>query len=491
MLPHVNPGVMDASDLAGLRGSARRGSCWSPPRSVCRRAAGRTSARRTSSGAAARDAAARGRGDRALHHGHPDRDRRNASGADRIAPRDPRARRALRPCAGGDRPELPREAGRGWPGIRSRRSTSCCWTAAAARVLLGPDWNIQAPPNLSYDEFPRLLDAGINDWGGVSPVTVDHVNPEAPWPEVERLRAATEARGLRLAPRLAVYPSTWPTFRAGPIRQSRPPSCAARTPTASPARIAWAAGSAESPASPVCHPGRQPGGHQPPPHCERIQEIRTHGCRKCAETVTTNRRDAGQGARRRRARRGRRHGAPPRPRPRCLTRSSTPPTASAARSTATRHLRGDAEHQLHQRLLLPLRLLRLLEGQAGREPARPPYLVPLDEIVRRSREAWERGAVEVCLQGGIHPAFTGDFYLDVCRAIKDELPDIHVHAFSALEVWQGAATLGVTLGEYLALLARSRARLAAGDRGRDPGRRRAAHDLPGQGLDAAVAPGPR
>src|SRR5262249_49497951 len=65
---------------------------------------------------------------------------------------------------------------------------------------------------------------------------------------------------------------------------------------------------------------------------------------------------------------------------------------------------------------------------------------------------WERGGVEVCLQGGIHPAFTGDFYLDVCRAIKDELPDIHVHAFSALEVWQGAATLGLTLDEYLAEL---------------------------------------
>ena len=80
------------------------------------------------------------------------------------------------------------------------------WTAATARILLGAEWNIQAPPNLSYADFPRLLDAGINDWGGISPVTVDHVNPEAPWPEVDRLRAATEERGLRLAPRLAVYP---------------------------------------------------------------------------------------------------------------------------------------------------------------------------------------------------------------------------------------------------------------------------------------------
>src|SRR5213080_3639348 len=70
------------------------------------------------------------------------------------------------------------------------------WTAAAARLVLGPQMNVQAPPNLSYEEFPRLLDAGINDWGGISPVTIDHVNPEAPWPEIERLEAATRRRGL-------------------------------------------------------------------------------------------------------------------------------------------------------------------------------------------------------------------------------------------------------------------------------------------------------
>src|SRR4051812_47937638 len=80
------------------------------------------------------------------------------------------------------------------------------WTIAAARLVLGPQWNLQAPPNLSGDDFPALLDAGINDWGGVSPVTIDHVNPEAPWPEVALLEQATRGRGLELAPRLAVYP---------------------------------------------------------------------------------------------------------------------------------------------------------------------------------------------------------------------------------------------------------------------------------------------
>ena len=78
-----------------------------------------------------------------------------------------------------------------------------------------------------------------------------------------------------------------------------------------------------------------------------------------------------------------------------------------------------------------------------------PYLVPHEEIVRRAEEAWERGATEICLQGGIHPAFDGDYYVSVVRAIKDAVPELHVHAFSALEIWQGAATLGVPLRDYL------------------------------------------
>ena len=116
-----------------------------------------------------------------------------------------------------------------------------------------------------------------------------------------------------------------------------------------------------------------------------------------------------------------------------------------------------------------------------------PYLVPHEEIVRRCREAWDRGATEVCLQGGIHPAFTGEYYASVVDAIRSELPDLHIHAFSALEVWQGAETLGLPLEDYLAMLRDARARLAAGHGGRDPRRRGARDHLPGQGLDRAVA----
>ena len=112
------------------------------------------------------------------------------------------------------------------------------WTVAAARVLLGSDWHVQAPPNLAYDEFPLLLDAGIDDWGGVSPVTIDHVNPEAPWPEIERLRAATESRTLRSPRGCRSIPSTWTSSTAGSTRLSRPPCAAPRTRSASPARTA-------------------------------------------------------------------------------------------------------------------------------------------------------------------------------------------------------------------------------------------------------------
>src|SRR5437763_1747686 len=93
------------------------------------------------------------------------------------------------------------------PGVLSVGDSGALRRVSASQgLVLGADWNIQAPPNLSYADFPMLLDAGINDWGGVSPVTVDHVNPEAPWPELERLGEATRSRGLELAPRLAVYP---------------------------------------------------------------------------------------------------------------------------------------------------------------------------------------------------------------------------------------------------------------------------------------------
>ena len=116
---------------------------------------------------------------------------------------------------------------------------------------------------------------------------------------------------------------------------------------------------------------------------------------------------------------------------------------------------------------------KLSENLRGR-----PYDLSLEEIQRRAVEAWDRGAVEVCLQGGIHPAYDGSTYLSICRAIKDVCPDIHIHAFSPLEVWQGAATLGISVHEFLTRLKGRRSRHAAGNGRRDFGRRSPRHHLP-------------
>jgi FO synthase len=325
------------------------------------------------------------------------------------------------------------------------------WTAAAARIVLGPEWNVQVPPNLSYDEFPRLLDAGINDWGGISPVTVDHVNPEAPWPEVERLRAATEDRGLRLAPRLAVYPEyladaeRWldPMVTPHALRRSDADGLARED--------AWAAGSAVS----------LPGG------AEHDLGIGTAHLLPVA-IVSTSAAHVGNGT------------APKLSQPvaealaksreqlelgeddvTALLQARGPDARAvvAAADTLRRDVCGDTVTYVVTRNVnytnvcyFRCGFCAFSKGRLAANLRGRPYLVPLDEIARRAREAWERGAVELCLQGGIHPAFTGDTYREICETVKDAVPELHVHAFSALEIWQGAATLGVSLRNYLARL---------------------------------------
>ncbi|HEX6679249.1 MAG TPA: 5-amino-6-(D-ribitylamino)uracil--L-tyrosine 4-hydroxyphenyl transferase CofH [Gaiellaceae bacterium] len=323
------------------------------------------------------------------------------------------------------------------------------WTCATARLLLGADWNIQAPPNLSYAEFPRLLDAGINDWGGVSPVTVDHVNPEAPWPELERLRQTTRSRGLDLAPRLAVYPD----YVADPARWLDPavaPHVLSLADSEGLAREGeWAAGAAADgkpgpqaaalldgppillPAASVSRKSAPVGNGSAPKVSQPVAEALA----KLREGVELDEDDATELFRAR----GTDFGA-----------------VTAAADALRRDVCGDAVTYVVTRNInytnvcyFRCGFCAFSKGKLAANLRGAPYLVPLDEIVRRCDEAWERGATEVCLQGGIHPAFTGDFYVDVCRAIKDAVPGLHVHAFSALEVWQGAATLELPLRSYL------------------------------------------
>jgi FO synthase len=286
------------------------------------------------------------------------------------------------------------------------------WTAAAARIVLGPEMNIQAPPNLSYDDFPRLLDAGINDWGGVSPVTIDHVNPEAPWPELERLVAATRAAGLELAARLPVYPeyvdSAWIDPKVMPrVLQAADSVGLAR-------EGAWT-----------------PGADTPIPFVPRdALPVDTRDELGEEEIVRLFRARGGERDR-----------------------------VFAAGDRLRREVNGDTVTYVVTRNIqytnvcyFKCGFCAFSKGKLAENLRGPAYLTPHYEIVRRVEEAWERGAVEVCLQGGIHPAFDGNYYLSVVRAIKDAVPGIHVHAFSALEIWQGATTLALPLDEYLSRL---------------------------------------
>src|SRR5512132_3867785 len=286
------------------------------------------------------------------------------------------------------------------------------WTIAVSRIVLGAHAHVQAPPNLSYDDFPRLLDSGIDDWGGVSPVTIDHVNPEAPWPEVERLREATESRGLELAPRLPVYPEwisgSWldPGVMPAVLRASDALGLARED--------RWSPGEAGGvpfvPRDALPVDTRDELGEE-----ELVRLFRARGRERDRIFAAADR----------------------------LRREVC---GDEVTYVVTRNI------QYTNVCYFRCGFCAFSKGKLAANLRGAPYLVPHEEIVRRCEEAWERGATEVCLQGGIHPAFTGEYYLSVVRAIKDAVPELHVHAFSALEVWQGAATLERPLDEYLAEL---------------------------------------
>jgi FO synthase len=288
------------------------------------------------------------------------------------------------------------------------------WTIAVARILLGPAWHVQAPPNLAFDDFPRLLDAGIDDWGGVSPVTIDHVNHEAPWPELERLADATRSRGLELAPRLPVYPEY--VTRRWLDDDVRPFVLRASDATSLARDDAWASGDPVAPpfvvrsdAAPLELVGDELGEDE----LTRLLEARGDEAQRVFAAADRLRRDV---------------------------------CGDVVSYVVTRNI------QYTNVCYFRCGFCAFSKGKLAANLRGAPYLVPRDEIVRRVVEAWERGATEVCLQGGIHPAFTGDYYADVVRSIRDAVPGIHVHAFSALEIWQGAATLDLSLERYLALL---------------------------------------
>jgi FO synthase len=326
------------------------------------------------------------------------------------------------------------------------------WTIAVARLIFGPEMNIQAPPNLNPDALAEMVAAGINDWGGVSPVTRDHVNPEAPWPALDRLVQQTAAAGKQLVPRLAIYPSYARDPERWLDRALRPPVLQAMDAEGLARPDSWVAGSGSEPPAPLA-------AHPIP--------LLARGARK-RTAASPSPRFSGE-----REAPAQREGE--RQLPAILDRAAAGATLSEAEIVRLFQARGDAFAQvceagdrLRRRVngdtvsyvvtrninytnicYFRCQFCAFSKGKLSENLRGRPYNLDLAEIQRRVEEAWERGATEVCLQGGIHPEYTGATYLAVCRAIKQAVPDIHIHAFSPLEIWQGAKTLGRTLGDFL------------------------------------------
>ena len=301
------------------------------------------------------------------------------------------------------------------------------WTIAVARLIFGAEMSIQAPPNLSPGVLEQLVAAGINDWGGVSPLTPDHVNPEAPWPHLAQLARDTGSAGKYLDQRLTLYPrylaeaDTWlsPKVQPAARKQSDGEGYAKRD--------EWIAGISEhAPSTELSLPFAQAK-----PAVAAIIERCLAGEPVAETEIATLLRS-----------RGANFGA-----------------VIEAANTLRKKVCDDTVSYVVNRNInytnvcyFKCQFCAFSKGSGSENLRGKPYDISAEEITRRCVEAWERGATEVCMQGGIHPDYTGQTYLDIIATVRKATPAMHIHAFSPLEVWQGAETLNVPLTEFLARL---------------------------------------
>ena len=303
------------------------------------------------------------------------------------------------------------------------------WTIAVARLIFGAQMNIQAPPNLSPGVLPQLIAAGIDDWGGVSPLTPDHVNPEAPWPHLDLLARETAAAGKFLEQRLTIYPNyarepqRWldESVRSAVLRQIDSMGYARRD--------SW-----------------MPGESMQLPEIEaklleqtvQVAAVSADVLEIVAQCESQQRVDETQIAR-------------------LFSARGQDFAYIAQRANALRHaVNGDTVSYVVNRNInytnvcyFKCQFCAFSKGKHSENLRGKPYDISAEEMARRCTEAWDRGATEVCMQGGIHPDYTGQTYLDILHTVRQATPQMHIHAFSPLEVWQGAATLGISLEEFL------------------------------------------
>ena len=303
------------------------------------------------------------------------------------------------------------------------------WTIACARLIFGPDMAIQAPPNLTPGAFGGLIRAGINDWGGVSPVTPDHVNPEAPWPHLEQLARETEREGKVLTERLTVYPAYVQRLGAWVAEPLRTAVLRASDAEGFAREGDWSPGDRDAvlPAA-ILRRLDNPAPPAPAPRIEALCDQAARGDGLDESEITAL----------------------------FAARGDDLVIVLRAADALRREVNGDDVTYVVNRNInytnvcyFRCQFCAFSKGKLSENLRGAPYDLDLDEIARRSVEAWERGATEVCMQGGIHPEYTGANYLDICRTVKAAAPGMHVHAFSPLEVWQGAATLGLSLDTFL------------------------------------------
>ena len=424
LLPHVNPGVLDAGNIADLRSVSVSQGLMLESLSPRLAAPGMAHHGSPDKRPAARLATLRGAGARSVPFttgiligiGETRGERLD----DLFAIADLHARH-------GHIQEVIVQNFRAKPGTRMEAASEpdvedLAWTVAAARIVLGAAMNIQAPPNLSAEGWPDLIDAGLNDWGGISPVTPDHVNPEAPWPDIPALAAGTAAKGKVLAERLAIYPE----YAREPERWLDPALAPAVL------RMSDAEGRARE-------DGWAPGAPDTPPALPAPALAASPGIARILDR-------AGDGAKLDIGEIAALFGA----------RGGGFAAIREAADTLRRSAVGDRVTYVVNRNInytnicsYACRFCAFSKGRASAGLRGAPYDLSLEEIGRRTAEAWERGATEVCLQGGIHPDYTGETYLAVTRAVKEAAPDIHVHAFSPLEISQGAASLGLGVASFL------------------------------------------
>jgi len=333
---------------------------------------------------------------------------------------------------------------------------------AVARLILGPAARIQAPPNLVEAEYGLLIGAGIDDWGGVSPLTPDHVNPERPWPHIEELAARTAAAGFELRERLTIYPEylrrgePWLDPRLLPhVRALVDPETGLANEDAIPEGLPWQETEALIDSGRVdLHSSIDTTGRTGDRRADfddvygDWNELRSQVVHSAApERLASEVRAALDVA-----------AADP-------TRLTDPQalalfTADGPALDELCRIADDVRRDTvgEDVTYLVTRNINFTNvcytgcrfcAFAQRRTDADAYTLSLEQIADRAEQAWDVGATEVCMQGGIHPDLPGTAYFDIARAVKQRVPGMHVHAFSPMEVVNGATRTGMSIRDWL------------------------------------------